>query len=54
MKLQFSPEDEAFRVEVGEFVRTHLPGDIKRKVELGLRLEHADYVTLFRILEARG
>jgi alkylation response protein AidB-like acyl-CoA dehydrogenase len=54
MKLQFSPEDEAFRLEVREFVRTQLPGDIKRKVELGLRLEHADYVTWFRILEARG
>ena len=54
MKLQFSPADEAFRLEVREFVQTHLPADIRRKVELGLRLEHADYVTWFRILEARG
>ena len=54
MKLQFSPEEDAFRLEVRAFVRTHLPADIRRKVELGLRLEHADYVTWFRILETRG
>ena len=54
MKLQFSPEEDAFRLEVRAFVTTHLPADIRRKVELGLRLEHADYVTWIRILEARG
>ena len=54
MKLQFSPADEAFRMEVREFVKRHVPADIRRKVELGLHLEHADYVTWFRILEARG
>jgi alkylation response protein AidB-like acyl-CoA dehydrogenase len=54
MKLEFSAADEAFRLEVREFVRTRLPADIKRKVELGLRLEHEDYVTWFRILEERG
>lgn len=54
MKLQFSAADEAFRLEVRAFVKANLPADIRRKVELGLRLEHADYVTWFRILEARG
>jgi hypothetical protein len=54
MKLQFSVADEAFRLEVRAFVKDNLPADIRRKVELGLRLEHADYVTWFRILEARG
>ena len=54
MRLHFSPEEEAFRQEVRAFVRTRLPADIRRKVELGLRLEHADYVTWFQILESRG
>ncbi|WP_119157083.1 acyl-CoA dehydrogenase family protein [Caldimonas tepidiphila] len=54
MRLQFSPEEEAFRQEVRAFVRERLPADIQRKVELGLRLEHRDYVTWFRILESRG
>jgi alkylation response protein AidB-like acyl-CoA dehydrogenase len=54
MNLQFSAADDAFRREVRAFVRSKLPGGIQRKVELGLRLEQADYVTWFRILEARG
>jgi alkylation response protein AidB-like acyl-CoA dehydrogenase len=54
MQLEFSAADEDFRLEVREFVKTHLPSNIKKKVELGLRLEHEDYVTWFRILEARG
>ncbi|MDE2604630.1 MAG: acyl-CoA dehydrogenase family protein [Burkholderiales bacterium] len=54
MRLRFTVAEEAFRQEVRAFVREQLPADIRRKVELGLRLEHADYVTWFRILEARG
>jgi alkylation response protein AidB-like acyl-CoA dehydrogenase len=54
MRLQFTEAEEAFRAEVRAFVQAKLPDDIRRKVELGLRLEHADYVTWFRILEARG
>jgi alkylation response protein AidB-like acyl-CoA dehydrogenase len=54
MKLKFTPEEENFRQEVRAFVKTHLPASIRRKVELGLRLEHQDYVTWFRILESRG
>lgn len=54
MKLQFSPADEAFREEVRAFVKARLPATIKRKVELGLRLEHVDFVTWFQILEQRG
>ena len=54
MKLAFSPAEEAFRLEVRAFVQTQLPPDIRRKVELGLRLEHADYVAWFNLLEARG
>jgi alkylation response protein AidB-like acyl-CoA dehydrogenase len=54
MNLQFSEADQAFRAEVRSFVQTNLPDDIRKKVRLGLRLEHHDYVTWFRILEARG
>jgi alkylation response protein AidB-like acyl-CoA dehydrogenase len=54
MRLDFSAADEAFRQEVRSFVRARLPADIRKKVELGLRLEHADYVTWFNILEERG
>lgn len=54
MQLNDSPADEALRLEVRAFVRNHLPEDIRRKVHLGLRLEHEDYVRWFRILENRG
>jgi alkylation response protein AidB-like acyl-CoA dehydrogenase len=54
MKLEFSLADETFRQEVRRFVQERLPARIQRKVELGLRLEHEDYVTWFRILEERG
>ncbi len=54
MRLDHSAEDEAFRQEVRRFVRARLPADIRRKVALGLRLEHADYVAWFSILEERG
>lgn len=54
MKLEFSPADEAFRQEVRRFVQERLPARIQRKVELGLRLEHEDYVSWFRILEEHG
>ncbi len=54
MRLQFTPEEEAFRQEVRGFVRTRLPDDIRRKVQGGLRLEHADYVAWFNLLETRG
>lgn len=54
MKFEFSAADEAFRQEVRRFVAHRLPADIRRKVTLGLRLEHDDYVTWFRILEERG
>lgn len=54
MHLQFTTEQDAFRLEVRAFVKAKLPADIRKKVELGLRLERADYVTWFRILQERG
>jgi alkylation response protein AidB-like acyl-CoA dehydrogenase len=54
MRLEFSAEDDAFRAEVREFVRQNLSLKLKRKAELGLRLERADYVEWFTRLCERG
>ncbi len=54
MKLEFSAADQAFRQEVRDFVAANLPADIKRKVELGLRLERTDYVAWYSRLYERG
>ncbi|MCC4114953.1 acyl-CoA dehydrogenase family protein [Aromatoleum toluclasticum] len=54
MKLQFSEQEEGFRQEVRAFVREHLPEDVRRKVERGLRLERHDYVAWYAKLYERG
>jgi alkylation response protein AidB-like acyl-CoA dehydrogenase len=54
MKLDFSSADNAFRQEVRSFVADKLPLHIKRKIELGLRIEKADYVEWYSILHERG
>jgi hypothetical protein len=54
MRLDFTPEDEAFRAEVRQFVHDNLSPELKRKSELGLRLERADYVEWYTRLYERG
>lgn len=54
MKYRHSAEDEAFRQEVREFLRENLTPELKRKVELGLRLDRPDYVAWFEKLQSRG
>jgi alkylation response protein AidB-like acyl-CoA dehydrogenase len=54
MRLAFTPEEERFRIEVRDFLASHLPADIRRKVELGQYLERADHVRWQDILAARG
>ncbi|MCP3716406.1 acyl-CoA dehydrogenase family protein [Paraburkholderia sp. CNPSo 3281] len=54
MRLEFSVEDEAFRAEVREFVKKKLSPELKRKAELGLRIERADYVEWYTHLYERG
>lgn len=54
MDLNFSAEDEAFRLEVREFIRDNYPAKTRRKVELGLHLDKEDYVTWQKILHAKG
>jgi alkylation response protein AidB-like acyl-CoA dehydrogenase len=54
MDLSESPETQAFRAEVAEFVAAQLPPDIRAKVLGFLRIERQDYVRWQRILNARG
>lgn len=44
MQLSFTPEQDAFRLEVRTFVQAHLPAEIRRKVALGLRLDRKSVV----------
>jgi alkylation response protein AidB-like acyl-CoA dehydrogenase len=54
LDLNFTPEEQAFRAEVREFVSAQLPEDLREKV-LGRRhLERGDYVRWQKILCARG
>jgi len=54
MQLGFSAEEERFRLEVRDFIGAQLPADIRRKVELGQRLERSDHVRWQDILAAKG
>jgi alkylation response protein AidB-like acyl-CoA dehydrogenase len=54
-KLLSEPEDlRQWRAEVRQFVRSHLPPDLARKVALGLKLQKADYVSWQKILYQHG
>src|SRR3989304_392808 len=44
MELNYTKEEIAFRDQVREFVRTHLPGEVSRKVLEHRRLGQGDYV----------
>ena len=54
MNLDFTPDEQAFREEVREFVAHHLAADIRHKVLNGLILESTDYVRWQRILHEKG
>ena len=54
MKLEHAAADIAFRDEVRAFVKANLDPQLKRKVELGLRLEREDYVAWYGKLHERG
>ena len=54
MDLAYSAEERAFRDEVREFIATHLPDDIRRKVQAGDPLEKNDYARWHQILHERG
>jgi alkylation response protein AidB-like acyl-CoA dehydrogenase len=52
--LSYSPQERAFRDDVRSFIATHLPADIRRKVQAGDPLEKDDHLRWHRILHARG
>ncbi|HEV2641277.1 MAG TPA: acyl-CoA dehydrogenase family protein, partial [Candidatus Elarobacter sp.] len=54
MDLAFSPEERAFRDEVRDFIATHLPADIRAKIQAGDHLVKDDYGRWQRILFERG
>jgi alkylation response protein AidB-like acyl-CoA dehydrogenase len=54
MDLNFTPEEEAFRLEVQTFLKEKLPARLQRKVKNGLRLSKADMAEWHGILNERG
>lgn len=54
MELHYTPEEEAFRAEVRDFIRTNLPADIAGRVAEGRTPTKEDFVTWTRILNRRG
>lgn len=54
MRYRYTAEDEAFREEVRRFIQENIDPELKRKVELGLRLDRADYVKWYNRLYERG
>jgi alkylation response protein AidB-like acyl-CoA dehydrogenase len=54
MDLNFTPEEEAFRREVREFMRTAMPPDIRETIEAGERANRDHMVRWQKILHAKG
>ncbi len=54
MDLNFTPEEEAFRGEVRDFMRTAMPPDIRETIESGERADRDHMVRWQKILHAKG
>ena len=54
MDLAFTPQEQAFRLEVREWVRAHLPAEITHKVHHSLHLTREDMQRWARILGKKG
>lgn len=54
MQLEFSVDEEAFRLEVREFVAEQYPDDIRQKMLAGAAPNKSDYVTWQQILHRKG
>ena len=53
MDLNFTPEEEAFRHEVRDFMRTAMPADIRETIEAGERANRDHMVRWQKILYAK-
>jgi hypothetical protein len=54
MDLHFTPEEQAFRAEIRQWVAEHLPEDIRHKVLHALRLTREDMQRWAKILGKKG
>ncbi|HCS26204.1 MAG TPA: pimeloyl-CoA dehydrogenase large subunit [Spongiibacteraceae bacterium] len=54
MDLNFSPEEERFRLDVRAFLEKELPADIRDKVQSGKHLSKEDYLRWHKILYKKG
>ena len=54
MDLNYSADEQAFRHEVRDWIRAHLPDDIRDKVVNYRGLSKDDYIRWHKILAARG
>src|SRR5260370_23079430 len=54
MDLRFTAEELAFRDELRDFIRDHLPDDIRERMRLGYAPRKEDTVRGQRILNERG
>jgi len=54
MQLEFSAEEEAFRLEVREFIAANYPADIRERMKAGAAPNKRDYVTWQQILHRQG
>lgn len=54
MDLSYSAEELAFRDEVRAWLDTHLPADIREKVQAHRELSKSDYMRWHKILAAKG
>ena len=53
MDLSFSPEEEAFRQEVHDFIRDNLPAQLEGKVRRGDFKTKEDYLAWHRAIQPR-
>jgi alkylation response protein AidB-like acyl-CoA dehydrogenase len=54
MDLNYSPEEQAFRNEVREWIAANLPADIREKVQNYKGLSKEEYLRWHKILASKG